>query len=300
MPIAVPNPDEWFELEHGIPHPNWTLFENWIMTEAEAEAFDEAWDVVAENWLTRVGRALGPEYRVGKSPHFLLLTPHSAREQAPQLEAAEQAHTRVTKLLGDLCRFHHGRVVALRFVDADHYYRYIAHGDDDEAELPMTGGVFINRGLPHVVCHSRMFEEFCDTLSHELAHFYTAHLSLPAWVGEGIAMLLEPRQSHLPSSERIAKHRAHWTPETIQDFWSGASWSDPSEVFNLSYELAAVIFDVVRTELKPPPEAFRAFVRDARREDGGAEAARMHLRTELSELVEQFLGPGDWEPRPWF
>ena len=98
----------------------------------------------------------------------------------------------------------------------------------------------------------------------------------------------------------MEKHRAHWDEDTIQDFWSGESFRTPGEAFELSYGLAAVLFDVIKKELDPPPEAFRSFIQNAECSDGGAAAAQKYLRVELSELVEIFLGPGEWKPRPGF
>ena len=117
-------------------------------------------------------------------------------------------------------------------------------------------------------------------------------------VGGTVTFEGDAGHSHLPNSEAVEKHRAHWDAETIQPFWLGETFQQPGETFAMGYELAAVLFDVIRKELQPPPEAFRAFVQAANRADAGAAAAREHLRVELGELVEAFLGPGDWNPRP--
>jgi hypothetical protein len=301
MPTTVPDPDAWYEEVHGIPRPNWTLFNDWITTEADAEDFDGAWDTMIENWMRRVAPTLGPEYRVAKSEHLTLLSPHTERECKNMLVEAERGHARITRLLAELSIFHYGRVLVLRLPEPDHYYRYIAHGDDTEGDAPMSGGVFINKGFPHVVCHSRSLESFCSTVSHEMAHFYTDHLSHPRWVSEGIAMIMEPDggKSHLPTRTDIDLLRTYWTEDTIQQFWSGESWARSDKGFGYSYRLAAMLFEIIRTELSPPSEAFRAFIRDAHRDDGGAEAARKNLRADLEELAEVFLGPGDWAPRSW-
>jgi hypothetical protein len=297
MSIPVPDPDQWYAPLHGIPRPAWERIRNWIEDEGDIDRIDETWDAVAANWLRRVARSLGKEYRVTESAHFQLLHPLSEREGHRMLEVSEEAYTRVTSLLGELCTFHFGRVVAMRFTDSDHYYRYTIQDDGGDAALPMSGGMCMTGDFTHIICHSRTAEEFAPTLAHELSHFYTAHLPLPAWVNEGIAMTMEGVRRHLPTRESIPRHRAYWNDETIRDFWSGAIWSRAGEAFELSYELAAMMFEIIRTELSPPPAAFRAFVLEARRDDSGAAAAKEHLRVELAELVEEFLGPGDWAPR---
>jgi hypothetical protein len=297
MSIVVPDPDEWYAPLHGIPRPAWEQIRNWIEDEGDVDRMDETWDAVTANWLRRVGEALSRDYRVTQSEHFQLLHPFSEREGRRMLETSEEAYHRVTSVLGELCTFHFGRVVAMRFTDSDHYYRYTIQDDGGDEAIPMSGGMCMIGEFTHIVCLSREAEEFAPTLAHELSHFYTAHLPLPAWVNEGIAMTMEGIRRHLPTRENIQRHRAYWNAETIQDFWAGDVWSQAGEAFELSYGLAAALFEIIRTELSPPPDAFRAFVREAGRGDGGAAAAKEHLRVELGELVEEFLGPGDWGPR---
>jgi hypothetical protein len=300
MSTAVPNHDEWYEEVHGIPRPNWTLFDNWITTEADAEAFDEAWDAMVENWLHRIARALGPQYSVGKSDHFLMLTPHSENERKHMLIASEHAHDRVTRDLQELCMFHYGRVLSLRFIDPDHYARFIAHHEPVTGDEPGSAGVFLSEGFPHLACYSRSFEEFRKTVAHELSHFYVAHLPLPRWVNEGVAMTMESDGGniHLPRGKAADEHFEYWTPDTIQNFWYGDSWREGHEAFALSYQLAAVIFDIIRSELHPSAETRRAFIRDAHRNDAGVASIREHLRVDLGEVAGVFLGSGDWSPRP--
>jgi hypothetical protein len=299
MSITVPNPDEWYEEVHGIPRPNWTLFDNWITTEADADAFDEAWDSVTENWLHRIVDALGPQYSVAKSDHFLMLTPHSENERKHMLIAAEHAHDRVSAGLQELCMFHYGRVLSLRFTDPNHYLRFVEDSDPVTDDKPGTAGVFIHGGLPHMACYSRTFEEFRKTVAHELSHYYVAHLPLPRWVNEAVAMTMESDggNAHLPRGKAAEKHFDFWTPENIQEFWYGESWREGHPAFGLSYQLAAILFDILRSELHPTPETKRAFVRDAHRSDAGEASAREHLRVDLGEVVEVFLGPGDWSPQ---
>ena len=299
MSNLVPNHDAWFANVHGFARPNWTLFEDYILSEVDADRFDEAWNAVAELWLSRIHEQTGSKFHLAQSPNFFLLSPHTERECLRMLQVAERAYARLTHTLGSILTPRFGKVVTLRFVDAVDYYHYVGHFHDEGDEHPMSGGMFLADGLPHIACHSATFEQFAPTLAHELSHLLVAHLPLPAWVNEGVAMSFEQEfgYSHLPDLEAIEKHRKHWDSETIQDFWTGESWRQTGEAFGLSYGLAALIFDVIRKELQPPPDAFAAFVQHADCNDGGAAAARQHLRVELSELVEVLLGPGNWNPR---
>ncbi len=301
MRTPVPDHDEWYEEAHDIPRPNWTLFDDWITTEADADLFDQAWDDVATNWMHRISSALNDEYRVAESPNFLLLSPHNESECLLMLTRAERTHTRITVLLEDLCAIHFGRVSVLRFSEPDHYRRYVSFHTWQDDTAALTSGMFLPGGYPHIVCLSHGHEEFQRTLSHELAHFYTSHLPWPTWLSEGIAMSMESegRNIHLPDRDDLARHRAYWNAESVQDFWSGASWGQANAGFSLSYGLAAEIFDALQKKHQRSPEAFRAFLREAHRRDAGAEAAKRHLGMDLGDLVEDFLGPGEWSPQPW-
>ena len=299
MSPLVPNRDEWFEDSHGFPRPNWTALEDFILTEVDAEKFDEAWDTATGHWLRRIQAAQPGRYSFAASKYLHLLSPHTERECARMLQQADRIYGHIANVLGTLSTLSFGKIVVLRFREAEEYYHYISHFHGEDRENPMSGGMFIAHGYPHIVCLADDFNLFCTTFAHELSHLLVAHLPLPAWVNEGVAMTFEADigRSHLPQSEETDKHRRYWNEDTIQDFWSGESFVNAGEAFALGYGLAAVLFDIIRKELKPPPDAFRAFIQHADRADGGASAAQQYLRAELSEIVEEFLGPGDWNPR---
>lgn len=65
----------------------------------------------------------------------------------------------------------------------------------------------------------------------------------------------------------------------------------------LAYNLAAILLNLIATELRPPPAQFRDFVLHADWKDAGQSAAGEYLDIDLSDLVAPFLGPGEWAPQ---
>ncbi len=134
------------------------------------------------------------------------------------------------------------------------------------------------------------------TAAHELTHACLAHLPIPLWLNEGIAVTIEsdmcgtyPLQM---TPERLDQHSRYWNAETIQDFWNGKSFSSSDDGQSLSYELARYC---VRS-LSHDYEDFRKFANNANYRDSGESAAGDVYGGSLGGLIEQFFGPGDWSP----
>ena len=74
-----------------------------------------------------------------------------------------------------------------------------------------------------------------------MTHLALAHLSLPKWLDEGIAVNLERRLTGLRDSlytpkELHEKHLEFWNEQSIQEFWSGTSFQRTDAGNLLSYE----------------------------------------------------------------
>jgi hypothetical protein len=302
MSLSVPNRDEWFETNHDFPRPKWHAVDAWARSYAEKSDYHEVWCQFARHWLGRLRDTLGGQYSVEESKHFLLLSELDAASRGKVLAEYEGALVRMNRILGDTYDGEsRGKFVALRFTDADDYYAYISHFFPD-GEHPLSGGIFLTEGYYHMAFPEGWGgDEERRTRNHELAHNLLAHLPLPRWLNEGLAIAFEgaPDPVRGPAwaldAETIHKHRAYWNVDTIQEFWGGFSF-DTIEGQQLSYNLAFVMLDMVYREIQPSPEAFRRFVRGADWHDAAAASVHEHLEVELEELVENFLGPGDWAP----
>jgi hypothetical protein len=135
-------------------------------------------------------------------------------------------------------------------------------------------------------------------LAHEMTHAMVAHLELPRWMDEGMAMAMEQQygRDELLGDGWQRRHRS-WPREAIQGFWAGTAFDEP-ETEKACYELARVAMYHLLHSLPRGRrrEHFSALVRDARWTDAGDAAARRTLGRGVGELIIPFLGPGDWAP----
>ena len=295
MEPLVPDREEWFQSQHGFPRPDWDGIEDFILSTVEDRRMDEAWATAAKHWLTRNG--IAGELELAESDHFFLLGPFGPDECARMLDVAENAYQRLSSYLEIRANPHYGKIAVFRFVDSLAYYSYVAAFYEAEQPIPESRGIYVNVGLPHLVCFAVEEEEFAPILMHELAHLLAFHLPLPRWVDEGFAMLMAKDKGLDESlAEDFAEHQEFWTRETIKRFWSGELFDEAEDAGRLCYALAARLFDTIQNELQAPAHALRSFLEHASCDDSGASAARKYLRADLGELVEFVLGPGEWRP----
>jgi len=161
-------------------------------------------------------------------------------------------------------------------------------------EFALHGG-----GYPHFVFpHYDQFHDLERVMSHELTHALVSHLPLPLWLNEGIAVTMEEAIAGGMHARRtvelLDQHPDFWNEETMQEFWSGASFSRPDEGNGLSYGLAHLL----TANLAHDFDRFRGFALAAHAADAGESAAREHLGISLGHMVGALLGEGDWEPQP--
>ena len=95
----------------------------------------------------------------------------------------------------------------------------------------------------------------------------------------------------------VERHQSYWTEERIQAFWTGESFFFTDDGNELSYHLAQFILSAVYQGGATPPDMINEFILAAGgSDDAGATAAREVLGFDSGELLERFLGEGDWNP----
>jgi hypothetical protein len=135
-------------------------------------------------------------------------------------------------------------------------------------------------------------------VAHELTHGLLAHLPLPRWLDEGIAVNVEsaicPSHARRLASGWLNAQRGYWNETSIQEYWSGNAFFRTDKGSDLSYELAWVTVQALAKNY----ELFRRFASEARHEDSGQSSALKHLGESVDALIEPVLGPGKWAPLP--
>ena len=270
---------------------------------ASQEELHRFWNTAAYGWLVELGARLGTQYFIAESDEFMLLGALSARQQELALEYAEKTRSRVLKVLPEVASDEgYGKSVMLVVHDHDAYYEYITNyytDVPDADELAFSSGVYLNRGYGHFVFVAEDLDRIEPVIAHELTHSLLAHLPLPAWVNEGIAVNTERRlcprsRSGFTAAELRARQAQFWNADTIQEFWSGKAWLRPDEGNTLSYELAAAFTGLAAQDWP----TFAAFVNAADVGDAADSAAQKHLGYPVAHLAEAVLGAGEWAPDP--
>ncbi|MBI5385215.1 MAG: hypothetical protein HZA90_11085 [Verrucomicrobia bacterium] len=303
-------------VEQGFHRADWGKIHSWI--EAHIDPLDQgdAWGEAALHWLCHLRDDLGAGYYVLQSKSTILLADLPLATSRWLLNyAGHAADTVQTQLRQVAWGGALGKDVVLVFSEDDDYYQYLAYHAKDGVQ-PQSGGVCIHAGYTHIAIPWREEMDATNAIVHELTHDSLAHLSLPLWLNEGVAVTLQKAIAPPPKpvgqsdqdalfgaaidwrppvmwDELAERHFAFWTEENIQGFWAGTSFLEPGEPNELSYSLAEVLVKL----LSERGAGFLNFLPEARPEDAGQAAALQVLVADLGEIAGTFLGEGNWRPR---
>lgn len=285
----------------GLLHPDWEQVWDWIDSLPGTEQA-EAWLACERTWLLLLRDALGEGYQLHESAHGFLLSAQPPRAAGVTLQYLDVTLRRVQNLLEELAQSADlGKEILVVFASQDDYYRYVGYYYPDEGEFAMSSGMFLHAGCSHFVVHGEELENFEPVIAHEMTHSQLSHLPIPAWLNEGMAVNAEQRLTRLGADiwsvqQLVPRHRRFWTPETIQEFWSGAAYLRPDEGNELAYDLGRLMVNGLSSDW----DRFKRFAAAANLRDAGASAAQDELDLDLGEFVRQFLGheDGDWGPAP--
>lgn len=280
------------------PRPDWQSIGELISDTPDSEAH-AAWCYAGRTWMEETARHLDTGYNLDETENFFLLTRLSDRHRNLLKAFVEQALSRILTMLDGIVNDKgYGKHVAIIFGSQDDYYDYVSYFMPDEGEYPLSAGMFLNREYGHFVMPYYDIADMEATIAHEMTHACLKHLPIPLWLNEGLAVTIEhelcANQPLRMDSERIAEHRAFWNQETVQEFWSGASFGRTDEGIGLSYELARYCVRALAHDF----EDFVEFSNVASYKDGGEAAALQNYDGSLGGLLHQFFGPGDWSPEP--
>jgi hypothetical protein len=284
----------------NLPHPNLLEARQWA-DRFDPSRYGDAWLSVQRTWLAWLASEFGERYRLHESDDALLLTAAEPRAVKVAQNYLSLTQRRVARSLARLAtdRLTEKQVVLLLH-DEDDYYRYLSGMYPEEGEFPMSAGVHFNGPGPHFVVNGSNLEEVEATIVHEMTHAFVAHLPIPAWLNEGLAVNMEIAFGRVADAHKLIeleqRHRKFWTTELIQDYWSGRSWHHPGEGNELSYDLGRLMVAGMSEDWS----RFEAFALAAHGADSGASAAADRLGIDLGEYVRHYLerDEGEWAPDP--
>lgn len=292
---------------HELPVLDWQALDLWARGDDASPVSEEqrvaALEAGRRAWLLHLGEALGPHMGLLTTDEAFVLSPLTAREERATAEYVHTARVRIERLLGALASFPAGQRSLVLVLDSEgDYYRYVSLYYPD-GEFAASGGMFIDAGCPHFVVVRAHLGAIEPVIAHELTHSALAHLRLPRWLDEGIAVNTERRVAGAQPSLHTAMElhallREHWSAAKVQRLWSGESFLRADDDTLLSYELARILVE----QMSRAWDDFATFVRAAAHAtDAGAAAARDALGVDLGAcaagLVEAPSSEG-WAPQP--
>ncbi|HTE39433.1 MAG TPA: hypothetical protein VK629_01305 [Steroidobacteraceae bacterium] len=284
----------------GLPIPDWNAIGRWVDSLQESQQ-QKAWQRCVQAWLLHMRDALGEPYQLIQSQRALLITPFEARSSASMALFVERTLRAVLKTLPDIAAAEDDwQPILFVFADQHRYYDYVSHAYPDHGEYGFSAGMYLRVGPGHFVTSLAELPSMERIIAHEMTHACLAHLDIPLWLNEGLAMNTEFRlvgaaPPQFGPREMHARHVEFWNPDHIQEFWNGRAFQRSDEGLMLAYDLAKILVHNMANDWK----SFAAFANDASYEDGGDRAARQHLRLDLGRSVASLFdgeSPSDWAP----
>ena len=292
--------------EQGLPVPDWEPVHQWVASIPDPAEQEKAWSEAEVAWLVHLRAALGSQYRLVRRGGAVVLSSLDGPVAVAAVQFINAAQQRIVEALDGVAEAQDGAGYDILLVldDEDTYYNYVARYYPDEGEYAFSGGMFIHSGCGHFVTKKgKDLTDIEPVIVHELTHASLSHLPIPLWLNEGLAVNTEERfspgktQRH-SAKQRDAMHRKFWNAETIQEFWTGHSYSRTDDGNLLSYDLGRVLAKHLASDWP----RFAAFVNAASSADAGDAAAREHLGVDLGDLVTALFGVDgsaeNWSPQP--
>jgi hypothetical protein len=290
-------------MHEDLPIADWTAVRAWLSTTDLPNLQSSAWTACERAWLLHLRKALGNRYQLLESDSAALLSSLEAKIAKATLDYIQRTRRRILRVLDGIAQVAPwGKDLLIVFDDQESYYRYVSYYYPEAGEFALSGGMHIDAGCSHFVTRKADLSAIEPVIAHEMTHGCVAHLPLPLWLNEGIAVNTERRIAaagaplYTPQEMRD-KHLSFWGEREIQQFWSGKSFDRTDDGNLLSYDLARIIVEQLAKDWK----SFKRFVLAADRADAGACAASVAFGIDLGALACALLEQGGspaWTPDP--
>lgn len=291
-------------IRNGFPLLNWHALHAWAGSMNDARSQRLAIEQGQRAWLLHLRDALGPHFHLHESEHAFVLSSLEDIVVVATADYVASTRKRIQRVLAGLAHFgEHGKSILLVLDNEETYYNYVSNYYPEEGEFAFSGGMFIDAGCAHFLVQRADLSAIEPVIAHEMTHSALSHLKLPRWLDEGLAVNTERKLTGvgvMPLGQLQELRRSHltfWDEARIQEFWFGASFFRTDDGNRLSYELARILVE----QMGQNWELFTRFASNAKREDGGAEAAKevydMDLGAYACILMEHEPDPR-WTPDP--
>ena len=294
--------DKYIQVEDNFPRVDWQGITDVLEEETQNSDLNisEFWSMLVKAWLVQMSEYLDDAHGIYESEHFYILSSASDNHLNIFVKYLESVQSRIHRALPGIVQYNErGKFVVLLLDNIELYYSYISHYYPQNGEFSMSSGVFLSGGYGHFVVPHNELDHVEAVAAHELTHAMLAHLPIPLWLNEGLAVNMESSitgySSYQLNSQKHNKHLGHWNEQTIQDFWSGESFQRAGDAVELSYHLAQLIVQ----SLAENYEVLQRFVNQADFIDGGESAAIEVFGGSLGAIIEQIYGDGEWSPKPY-
>lgn len=172
-------------LSGDFPVLDWTAVQGWAAKGPSGLGYQ----LGKKAWLMHLRDALGPCYRLYESEDAFILSPLENNVVLATADFVTGARKRIRTVLGDLAKFPEAdKSVLLVMPDEDAYFSYVSGYHEEGGHLAESGGMFIDAGCAHFVVPAAALHQIEPVIAHELTHSALAHLQLPRWVDEGLAV----------------------------------------------------------------------------------------------------------------
>jgi hypothetical protein len=234
--------DDSLALVHELPTPDWNTVASWVESIPDATEQAQAWANAELAWLAHLQIALGEQYHLAQNESAVVLSALEPRVATATTQFMTKTLARIEKLLDGVAGATvWGKDILVVFEDEETYYRYVSRYYPEDGEFVFSAGMHINFGCSHFVTFQADLRAIEPIIAHEMTHGCLGHLTIPAWLNEGIAMntelrLCPPASQQYTPTQLHWMHKQFWNDETIQEFWCGKSFLRPDEGNLLSYD----------------------------------------------------------------
>jgi len=293
--------EEHSDKAKGFTYPHWGEIAEIVDESCAKEERNTCYVELAREWMLFIKDDLAGDFELNETANFFILSNENAHTTKNLAYHCERSLKLILdEFGGTLEDSGYGKHILMVFNTVEQYNLYVSYFSGDGA-TPASGGMCIYNGYTHIVLPTILDDRSpIGEITHELSHALVVEYELPNWIDEAIAMRMQDIAVEYDglalTKESYKKHQHYWNEKTIQEFWSGEVWSVASDAFELSYELARILWKKIAGDLHATKEEIVEFIKTLNYNDSGNAAFKAIFNHSLGDLVEDFLGEGDWEP----